>query len=489
MKPTNLLFILSDQHNRDVLGCYGNPVVQTPHLDRLAENGTRFTAAYTTCPICVPARASLATGRYVHQTGHWDNAFPYAGEPASWGHRLKAEGIRVDSIGKLHFRGSDDDNGFTAEVEPLHVVDGIGDLLSCVRADPPLRDKRPGLVEAGSGDSTYLRYDVRNADNAIAWLQQHANDETPWVLFLSFVCPHPPYIAPPETYAHYADSELPQMPQHLPEDRPQHPALDYFRRFFHLDEPLPEDVWRRAVAGYYGACTHLDAQIGRVLDALHRHELGESTRIIYTSDHGESLGARGMSGKFTLYDESAAIPMILSGPDVPVGKVVQTPVSFVDCYQTVVEGVGLSATTDEATLPGASLWGIACEPDRERTVFSEYHAIGAQHAIYMLRNRRYKYVHYVNLQPQLFDLLKDPREEYDLARSPEHQCIVEKMERELRQLLDPDAIDRQAKADQQAKVDEYGGRVAVIARGTFQNSPTPDDEPIFKQFGVDQGTE
>lgn len=76
MRPANLLFIISDQHNRDISGCYGDPLVQTPHLDRLAARGTRFTNAYTTCPICVPARASLASGRYVHQTGHWDNAHP-----------------------------------------------------------------------------------------------------------------------------------------------------------------------------------------------------------------------------------------------------------------------------------------------------------------------------------------------------------------------------------------------------------------------------
>ena len=94
---TNLLFILSDQHNRDVMGAYGNPVVETPHLDSLAARGTRFTHAYTTCPICVPARASLATGRFVHQIGYWDNAFPYEGAVPSWGHRLREQGMRIEA--------------------------------------------------------------------------------------------------------------------------------------------------------------------------------------------------------------------------------------------------------------------------------------------------------------------------------------------------------------------------------------------------------
>ena len=195
MRSTNLLFILSDQHTRSGLGCYGGPGI-TPHLDALARRGTRFDAAYTNCPICVPERASLATGRYVHEIGFWDNGIPYDGSVPSWGHHLRGEGFTVDSIGKLHFRSSADDNGFSNEIEPLHVVDGIGDLLSCVRDDPPRRNARRGVLAAGPGDSTYLAYDERNAANAVEWLRGHAGATEPWVLFLSFVCPHPPYIGP-----------------------------------------------------------------------------------------------------------------------------------------------------------------------------------------------------------------------------------------------------------------------------------------------------
>lgn len=482
MEPTNLLYICSDQHNRDVLGCYGNPVADTPHLDRLAARGTRFTAAYTNCPICVPARAALATGQYVHQTRHWDNAFPYAGRPPGWAHRLKEEGLRVDAVGKLHFRSAEDDLGFTNAIEPLNVVDGIGDLLSCVRDNPPRRDKRPGLYEAGGGDSTYLRYDRRNGENAVKWLKEHAEDEKPWTLFLSFVCPHPPYIAPPELYAIYAGRDLPIMPEHGPDTWPTHPAIARFRRFFSLDEPLPEEVWHKAVAAYYGVCTYLDQQIGLVLAALEANGLTDRTRIIYTSDHGESLGARGMSGKFTMYDESVAVPMIVAGPDVPAGKTVATPVSLIDSYPTVVDAVGLDLSVEEQLLPGDSLWRIAADADRERTIFSEYHALGTESAVYMLRNRRYKYVHYVDEAPQLFDMIGDPREETDLARSPRHTQVLDQMETELWQLLDPDATDARAKADQAAKIEEFGGRTAVLARGTFTNSPTPDDTAAFTRY-------
>ena len=155
MQPGNLLFILSDEHQRDCTGCYGDPVAITPNLDRLAARGVRFTSAYTPCPICVPARAALATGRWVHATRAWDNAAPYHGELPSWHHRLRAGGHRVVSIGKLHFRATTDDNGFNEEILPLHVLDGQGDLLGILR-EPPARpvpiiggaDELAPLVEA-----------------------------------------------------------------------------------------------------------------------------------------------------------------------------------------------------------------------------------------------------------------------------------------------------------------------------------------------------
>ena len=152
MRPTNLLFILSDEHNRDCLGCYGHPLVRTPNLDRLAAGGVRFTAAYCNCPICVPSRASLATGRYVHQIGYWDNAFPYDGRVRGWGHRLTDAGHRVDAIGKLHFRSVADDDGFTNKILPLNVVDGVGDVMGSVRDElPARRGTREGVTSAGPG--------------------------------------------------------------------------------------------------------------------------------------------------------------------------------------------------------------------------------------------------------------------------------------------------------------------------------------------------
>ena len=129
MKPSNLIIILSDQHNPRVMGCAGHALAKTPNIDALAARGTRFSSAYTNCPICVPARASLATGRYVHEIRFWDNAIAYRGTPAAWGHRLMEKGHRAVSIGKLHYQDGDPRrNGFDEEILPMHIVGGVGDL-------------------------------------------------------------------------------------------------------------------------------------------------------------------------------------------------------------------------------------------------------------------------------------------------------------------------------------------------------------------------
>ena len=175
MEPKNLVFILSDEHQRDVAGCYGDPIAITPNIDALAARGTRFTNAYTPCPICVPARAALATGRWVHQTGSWDNAAPYHGEATTWHHRLRSNGHSVVSIGKLHFRATEDDNGFSEEILPLHVLDGIGDLIGMLREPPASRGSMPALAEsAGPGNSTYNDYDSAIATAACEWIAAHA---------------------------------------------------------------------------------------------------------------------------------------------------------------------------------------------------------------------------------------------------------------------------------------------------------------------------
>src|SRR5687767_9619482 len=345
MKPANLLFILSDEHNPRVLGCNGHPQIKTPNLDRLAGSGARFAAAYTNCPICVPARASLATGQYVHKTRCWDNAIAYEGRPPSWGHRLMAQGHRVSSIGKLHYSSSDPQrNGFDEEILPLHIVNGVGDLLGLIRDELPRRQGSLKLgPEAGPGESEYTRYDRSIAEETTKWLRSPAAREAgkPWALYVGFVSPHFPLIAPPEFYGLYPESEVPWPDMY--EDRPQHPFTDAMRKCMCFDEPFDAPMVRRAIAAYMGLVTFLDDNVGRILRALEETGLAETTRVAYSSDHGDNLGTRGMWGKSTMYEESAGIPLIMSGPEVPRGNVCATPVSLVDGFQTFLHALGAKA--------------------------------------------------------------------------------------------------------------------------------------------------
>jgi len=291
------------------------------------------------------------------------------------------------------------------------------------------------------------------------------------------VCPHPPFVSPEVYYAMFEHHDIPMPPQWRFDEWPQHPAMRQFREYFAFDEPFSEEILRRLYIAYLGMCSFVDAQIGRVLTALRDLNLEGKTRIIYSSDHGESLGARGMFGKFTMYEESVAVPLIIAGPDVPFGKVVNTPVSLVDCFPTIVKGLGCEMPAE--SLPGSSLWEIASQPDTDRTVLSEYHAIGSQHAAYMLRDLSYKYIYYVDAPSQLFDLQRDPHELRDLASLPEFESILKDFEARLRALLDPEAVDTKALSDQAALVQLRGGREQVIARGSFANSPVPGAKPDF----------
>jgi len=481
-KPANVLFILSDEHTRDVTGCYGHPFIKTPHLDRLAARGTRFDAAYTNCPICVPARASLHTGTYVADNHCWDNAHPYDGSMRSWAHRLRDAGHQTLSIGKLHFRSDKDDNGFVQELIPLHVVDGQGDLLGLVRTPEPAARGGTGDLagSAGPGESTYARYDRNIRDAAVHWLTHLAGKlDAPWCLFVSFVKPHFPLIAPQAFYDLYPLDSIPMPRLYGPEHAPTHPVIAALKRCMNYDDSFTPEKVKVALAAYYGMVSFLDDNIGQVLDALQHSGMADNTRVIYSTDHGDNLGNRRLWGKSVHYEESAAIPMIIAGPGIPVGKVSPTPVTLVDVYPTIVQSVGLSLDAAELALPGQSLVDLAWHDDPERVAFGEYHAAGSITAMYLVRKGRWKYIHHVGYAPELFDLQDDPGETRDLAGDGQHAQTLAMMEAQLRKIVDPKAVNAQAFADQKAKIARFGGVDALIARGDFGYSPAPGEKPVF----------
>jgi choline-sulfatase len=233
------------------------------------------------------------------------------------------------------------------------------------------------------------------------------------------------------------------------------------------------------MASYYGLCSYLDSNIKKVLDTLEACGLRDDTLIVYTADHGENLGTRRLWGKSNMYEEAAAIPMILSGPGVPAGKVVNTPVTLADGSATILEAVGLGDTPVNGN---RSLRDVANEADdMDRVAFSEYHANGADTASFMIRKGDYKYIHYVDYEPELFDQTADPEEECNLATDPAHAAVLADLQGELTQRLDPDAVNAAAQKSQAALVEAAGGREAVLNKGSFQGTPAPGDKAEYVQ--------
>jgi len=263
--------------------------------------------------------------------------------------------------------------------------------------------------------------------------------------------------------------------QWQPAEWSQHPYQVWQRQIQALDEPVDEATIRKAVAAYYGMVTFLDHNIGRILAALEASGQAEDTRIVYTTDHGEQLGEHGMWWKSSMLEASVGIPLIVAGPEVPQGKVSNTNVNLVDCFPGIVEAVGAELAPQDADLPGESIFRLAERDDSERISFSEYHAILSPSASFMLRTGRYKYIRYIDMPPQLFDMVDDLYETRDLGQDPAFASVRQDCEARLRAICDPEAINARAKASQQARIAEHGGPEAVLAAGVkIPYTPAPD---------------
>ena len=478
--PANLVVVLAESHSQNLLGCYGDPLVKTPNLDRLAERGVRFTDTYCTSPICVPSRASFATGLYPHQNGFWDNSIPFDGSVQSWMRRLRDDGHRVSAIGKLHYRSSDDDNGFSEEIDTMHVADGLGELIGLLRStgEEPIRDGLWHLYvdRTGVGDKTdYQDYDSRITKKAIHWLEQRAKEDSkPWVLCVHYVSAHPPFTVPQRLFDLYPIDEMPTPVQFFPDERPTHPAIEHLRTILGHADQLDVAVMKKITACYFAVITHLDEQLGQLLGALKRLELEDTTRVLYTADHGYNCGNQYILGLFNLYQRSVSVPMIMAGPGIPAGHRVGQITSHVDLYPTFLEAAGATISDEERKLPGVSLWPAIDGQETPRLGFAEYHALGSKAGAYMLREDRDKLIYHVGMPPQLFDLAADPDETRDRVSDGSGVARAEELESKLREILDPEEVDRCAKADQLAKAGEHGGKEGIMKlRGGFVYSPPP----------------
>jgi choline-sulfatase len=469
----NVLVLMSDEHTRSVMGAYGNPFAHTPVLDELAASGVRFDNAYTPSPICISARASFATGTPVFEHRCWSSAQPYYGQRQSWMQRLRARGHEVTSIGKLHYRSALDDVGFSESILPMYVAnDGRGWPQGLQRK--PLADfqgTRELVQLLGPGETSYTRYDRDITAAAVDWLGARANAEQPWVLFVSFICPHYPLSAPREFFDLYRNVDLPEPYDRDAGSRLRHPVIDSMRRFWDYADHFDVDSERLGLKNYYGLCSFLDANVGQVLAALTRSGQADNTQIIYTSDHGDMIGNHGIWGKCYMYEDSVGIPMTLTGPGIP-GAVNNTPVSLTDLASTIEHAVGAEVESVSAPWRGRPLQGFALAPEPERAVISEYHDGGSPCGFYMLRQQRWKLVCFAEGNPPLlFDIEQDPHELHNLADDAAHATILQQMLCQLSAILDPEAVNAQAFADQASMIEAYGGLESIRAMPSFNHTP------------------
>jgi choline-sulfatase len=434
----------------------------------------RFDNAYTPSPICISARASFATGTQVFEHRCWSSAEPYYGQQQSWMHRLRDRGHEVVSIGKLHYRSAEDDVGFSEQILPMYIANNGRGWPQGLQRRP--MGSFPGAAEMaailGPGETSYTQYDRDITAAAVEWLERRSQAEThPWVLFVSFICPHFPLSAPREFYDLYRDCKLTPPYDRDAGSRLRHPVIDQMRQFWNYADYFDPDSEIEGLRNYYGLCSFLDHNVGQVLAALESSGQADNTQIIYTSDHGDLIGNHGIWGKCYMYEDSVGIPLTFSGPGID-SATNSTPVSLTDIAATIELAVNGSDEAAEHCWQSRALQGFIALPEVNRPILSEYHDGGSPSGIFMLRQGCWKYVYFAEGHPALlFDIENDPRELANLAEEPDYAQTVMELRAQLLEILDPEEVNRQAFSDQAAMIESLGGIEAILAMPSFNHTP------------------
>lgn len=429
-KP-NILFIMTDQHRGDCLGCDGHPVLRTPHLDRIAAEGCRFTSAYSSTPTCTPARAALLTG-----LAPWNHGMlGYAAVAEQYRYEmptaLREAGYYTCGIGKMHWAPQRNKHGMDEVIldESGRVQDPEfkSDYRCWFSSVAPGQD--PDATGIGWNDYTAAPYalDERlhptrwTGDVAVNFIEQYAKP-APFFLKVSFARPHSPYDAPKRWWDAYADAPIPERTIGGWTDR-YAPRSDDSDALWHGD--LGPEAARTARVGYYGNVSFIDEQVGRMLDALEARGLLEDTLILFTADHGDMTGDHHLWRKSYAYEASARVPMLVRWPerlvDGPRGQVRGEPVEIRDVLPTFLDAAGAGAP---AHLDGASVLELArgrAEDWRPWIDLEHDVCYGKTNHWTALTDGRMKYIfHAYDGEEQLFDLAADPGELHDLAQRAEH---------------------------------------------------------------------
>ena len=463
MKQPNILVIVSDHHHPQMAGYLGHPHVRTPNLDALAAGGVAFTRAYCNCPVCGPARSCYMSGRYNFEIGHWSNGVPVPENLPTWSKRLDAAGFDTTLLGKIDFPGKLEGAGFrnvrlscrrgAFHPYPRPAPEGLS-VPGYRRAG-----SRRWLLEAGPavpngchdpkrwyGQSCGL-YDQDRAvtDWTLEYLDQRGKEpDKPWACHVGFEYPHWPYKVPQKYFDMYWPNNV-DLPFDARFPNPDLPgACREFQQWNDFGE-VTDEMLLRTRAAFYGMITCVDDMIGEIVNRLKAVGQYENTYVIYTTDHGDSMGEHGLFFKLSPMEGSIGVPLLMRGPGVPAGRQIDTPVSLLDMYRTVLDIAGLAA---EHEAHGASWLPLARgERDDAREVFCEYHGVGFRGAYYVLMRGDWKYTWYEYYPPTLYNLKDDPREMHDLAGDADQADRLKDFDRRLREICDPIPVSNQAKKD------------------------------------------
>lgn len=452
----NVLFLISDDLN-NLLGCYGDSRAKTPNIDRLAARGVRFDRAYCAFPLCGPSRNSMLTGLYPNSTGIYGNGQIFRQtipSQQSMPQAFRLSGYFAARIGKLYHynvprsigtNGHDDPGSWELELNPAGV-----DRLE---EEPNIFSLTPGqfggtLSWLASPRSDEHHTDGLNAEDAEWVLERCAKrNDRPFFLAVGFFRPHTPYVAPKEPYfGYYPEAEMPVV-QGVKEDQADIPApgLGSYKR---EQDKLTDDLRRQALQAYYASISFMDAQVGRVLNALERLRLAENTIVVFTSDHGYHTGEHGLWQKMSLFEESARVPLLIAAPGAAKqGTVVESPVSHVDLFPTLAELCGVKTPEN---LQGQSLVAMLMNPSvpgrgwavtqvarggglQRATVAADVGSDGRRFFGYSLRTPDWRYTEWDEGRKgrELYDHRSDPRELTNLAQDPTHRETVSRLSQQL----------------------------------------------------------
>lgn len=433
-RQPNILLIQSDQLAPQFLPAYGHKVVKTPNIDRLADEGVIFDAAYTNSPLCAPSRFVMMSGRLPSQIAAWDNAVEFSSEIPTFAHYLSDAGYRTCLAGKMHFVGPDQLHGFaerlTTDVYPSDFTwhpewDKPGERLDWYH-------NMEVVTKAGiCTRSMYLDYDDEVVFKAKRFLFDHARDHSsqPFLLTVSMIQPHDPYLCRQEHWDLYKDDDidLPIVPFGSVSEDPHSARLRH--GYGASDIEVTDDMIRSTRHAYYGTISDIDSKIGDLLQNLEESGFADNTIIIFTSDHGDMLGERGMWFKMSYLENSARVPLIIHAPSQFRATRISEAVSLVDLLPTLVELAKDGQSGNYATkIEGNSLLPHLSGGSGHDEVIGEYFGEGALAPIFMIRRGNRKVICSQPDPLQYFDLTADPMETNNLDADDFAQAIVNEVQ-------------------------------------------------------------